>query len=78
MARKGLRTRNTRRTFTTENAPELETPEEINLLFAASSKIHEFVIPYLKDIEMRDEQTTNRSSRLNADRQNAPSCMIKP
>lgn len=33
---------------------------------------------YLKDIEMREEHTTKRSSKLNADRQNAPSCIIKP
>ena len=34
---------------------------------------NELESPYLKDIEMREEQTTKRSSKLNADRQNAPS-----
>lgn len=33
---------------------------------------------YVEDSEMIDTQTTSRSSRLKADRQNEPGCSTKP
>lgn len=86
MARRGLRTRRTRRIFTTEIAPELfrlmgihkKAKEEIDLLLVVRVNQMTGNLIYLNPNEISETQTTSKSSRLKADRQNAPLCKTNP
>ena len=85
MARNGLKTRKTRKIFTTEMVPDLLTVELeqikqklINETQKNKNKKKGKKTDYLKPKEMSDTQTTRRSSKLKAERQKAPSWSTRP
>lgn len=69
IARKGLSTRKTLKTFTSDIGPALNDCVVVALLLLFLNN---------ETTDSNETATTNRSNRLKNDRQNAPSCITKP